>query len=275
MKATISEVADKMNEWTGNRGTFKFIKGRFANGHGWSLMTTPGNAEKRQAELRALIGKEGDYVLEPDKEYNGVQQWRLKDYPGKAPQGGGGFGGKGYTVAWANTREGEVFRSASIQAQVALKCAVELYASMTSIDADGVLSAADKFHAWLTKHTPLPQEEAKPISHETAGTNGQVPHGPDKAVLSAWSQRLDPFAVNTDKLNAMLPEIKAIAHPPTLGSVWKMVCEFAEANNQFWNDEYKRFASRVMDPAPSQDDGIPFSWLVGMAMTAISAGFLA
>lgn len=168
---TIKTVFEQMNSWKGEKGEFKFIDGEFEDGLRFSYMAKPDNAAKVQEELRALIGKPGDFAGEEKTDNQGRVKFRLKDYPGKVKTGGFGGGAKApYQIAWANTKEGQQFTTASIQAQQALKCAVELVAAgwikaepaptpQSLVDATTFM--ANAFHLWLFKATPAPQE-AKP-----------------------------------------------------------------------------------------------------------------
>jgi len=89
MNLTIQTVDPSTRTWEGPKGTIEFISGQFTDGSGWSLGAKPENAQKRIAELSALIGQPGDYEVEEKPEYQGVKQWKMKSWPGKPTFGGG------------------------------------------------------------------------------------------------------------------------------------------------------------------------------------------
>ena len=89
MNLTIQTVDPSTRTWEGPKGTIEFISGQFTDGSGWSLGAKPENAQKRIAELSALIGQPGDYEVEEKPEYQGVKQWKMKSWPGKPVFGGG------------------------------------------------------------------------------------------------------------------------------------------------------------------------------------------
>lgn len=165
MKATIKSVNEKTHDWQGQKGTFTFIEGWFESGIRWSFMTKPETASARKAELSALIGKEGEFSGEMKQDNRGEDVFRMKEYPGKSASGGfggGGGGGRSYQLAWNQTREGELYRTATIQAQVALKAAVDLAVAGKLAEDETVLGVADTYREWLNKVTPAPAEAPKP-----------------------------------------------------------------------------------------------------------------
>lgn len=96
MKKTIQTLSSEPKLWTAKDGsyTLAFIEGMFTDGSSFSYGAKPETFEKRLEELRALVGKEADYELEDKGQYQGTQQYKLRNYPGK-PQprnfGGGGM----------------------------------------------------------------------------------------------------------------------------------------------------------------------------------------
>lgn len=96
MKKTIQTLSTEPKLWTAKDGsyTLAFIEGQFTDGSSFSYGAKPETFEKRLEELQALVGKETDYELEDKGLYQGTQQYKLRNYPGK-PQprnfGGGGM----------------------------------------------------------------------------------------------------------------------------------------------------------------------------------------
>lgn len=170
-----------------------FINGHFADGRKFTRMEEMGEAAKVQADLCALVGKPGDFTLEPRTDKNGQPQQTIKAYPG-APEkkwGGAGGGGKTFSVAYANTIQGVLFTSGSIQAQTSLKSAVEVFANAKEPPTHAsILAYADAFHAWLASKTTAPAEAPKPAPEAAPVSNG--PSDYDKAKLVV-QEKIDAF----------------------------------------------------------------------------------
>ena len=155
MLLTIQTVDTATRTWEGPKGTIEFIQGQFTDGSGWSLGAKPENAQKRIAELQALIGVEGEYEVEAKPQYQGKDQWKLKSWPGK-PSFGGGGGGK--------SPRDEQFIQERMDRRTALMQAVATKSIVPPLDTDGpgarslwyadLKVMADEFYAWLRATTP-------------------------------------------------------------------------------------------------------------------------
>lgn len=132
--------------------TFSYRDGRdgaavdviFADGSEGSYASNPTNVEKHVTSLNALVDKESDFELEKRDDFNGIPQFKIRDYPGK-PTGGfqGGFQGGGGGAR--ETSEEREERQKLIVAQSAVKAAVELSASFED---------ADTRMEWVWEHAP-------------------------------------------------------------------------------------------------------------------------
>lgn len=136
-KQIIEDVLDEVREWTNQDGTLTlhFISGTFDDGDQWSIGVKPENVEATKKALIALIDKEREFTLEKGNEYNGVQQWKLKDYPGK-PKSSGDGGGKKSGGDWETFAERQQ-KNRSFQAQKA--------AGITSAVVSNMIAAGAKF----------------------------------------------------------------------------------------------------------------------------------
>ena len=235
MQCTVKTISDEVKEWTSPQGSvIKFLAGTFANGDGWSKGCKPENIDKTRAEFTALIGKEGDYELEAKSDYQGTKQWKIKSYPGRPSfSGGQGGGGKTYTVAFNNTREGCQYTTASIQAQVALKCAVELCAAGKFADDETTLSVAETFLDFLSRHTPAPAEPPKPA--EMPATLAAPPAGQSdadkarvfvKGKIDAFDavQNIDALQLLVENAKEIRARLKAKGMTELLGEIDSAIC---------------------------------------------------
>jgi hypothetical protein len=177
MKTTIESVKPEPRIWKEcPSGPLAFVEGAFTDGSGWSVGCKPDNSAKRMEEMKALIGQEGEFEVEPGKEYQGRKQWKLKAWPGKAP---GGFGqrggGGGFASAFKNTQAGMVIDQWHIGRSVALKAAIDLAVAGT-IEADSpeetlsrIVDFAEDFAGWLSKPCPHVPQEAPQAAPATNG----------------------------------------------------------------------------------------------------------
>lgn len=180
---TIKSIDSKIGgPWTNKKGVPQnFITGLLSDGRAFSAMVPVADIANAKTTFDSIVGKPGEFETSVRKDNQGNDVTSLWSWPGSPPKSfGGGGGGKGpYQIAYANTREGAAFTCASIQAQVALKCAVALFGISKEVPAQaGILAYADAFHAWLTKATPAPVEAPKPA--ETA-PQAKPPLEPDAA----------------------------------------------------------------------------------------------
>ncbi len=83
---TLERVDPTVREWQSPDGKIdlRYITVHFEGGTKGSVATKPESLDKRLGQLKELIGKPGEYVLDGEK---------VKDWPGKAPAGGFGGGG--------------------------------------------------------------------------------------------------------------------------------------------------------------------------------------
>ncbi len=157
--------------------------------------------QKHIDALKGLIGKPGEFVLEERKEYMGIKQWKIKEYPGKAqPQGGGGFGGGGgggrapYVPAFHQTQEGMAYEQERMDRRTAIMQAV-IFANQAATTVippepahqrmDLVLAAADAIYEWLRSNVPA---EKAPASHAVGLADKPAPH--QKSVFEDYLEAL-------------------------------------------------------------------------------------
>lgn len=176
MRMTITSVDQQHRIWDGGaNGPLAFVQGSFSDGSGWSIGCKPDNAEKRKEEMRALIGQEGEYEIEPKADFQGKKQWKVKNYPGKAGPGGFGgarSGGGSFASAFKNTKDGMMMDHWHISRSVALKAATDICAAGFFKDKGDqaglmgvVIECADDFAEWLNKPCPhVPQESPQTTS---------------------------------------------------------------------------------------------------------------
>jgi hypothetical protein len=150
MNLVIQTVSDDTRTWDGPNGTIEFLSGMFTDGSDWSLGCKPENVEARKAELKALIGQDGDFELEAKPEYQGRVQWKLKSWPGK-PSFGSSGGSKTAGGSWYNSEVGVHFTQERMDRRTALMQA----ATVVGRDVD-ILAYADSYYAWLRKTSGTP-----------------------------------------------------------------------------------------------------------------------
>jgi hypothetical protein len=68
INATITHVSDQTREWDGPNGKLVFIKGQFDDGSAWDIAVKPDNVAKRIDEMKSLVDKPGEYVVEEGRE---------------------------------------------------------------------------------------------------------------------------------------------------------------------------------------------------------------
>ena len=192
INATITHVSDQTREWDGPNGKLVFIKGQFDDGSAWDIAVKPDNVAKRIDEMKSLVDKPGEYVVEEGKEYKGQKQWKLKEWPGKPQPGGGGGGfrggGGGAGTSYKYSEQGAKEERDSIQRQTAL-----IQAVLTSKDdttkpttAETVLEVADKYYEWLCRGVPSQpvQKTFDQLKQEPGMTTGdKIPAKGGKSVL--------------------------------------------------------------------------------------------
>jgi hypothetical protein len=94
-KATkvIEYVQPSPRKWENPKGPdLFFISVNFSDGTEGSVGAIESKVAETQDSLAALKGQPVEFELKAGKEYNGIQQFKLYDWPGK-PQGLGGSGG--------------------------------------------------------------------------------------------------------------------------------------------------------------------------------------
>lgn len=68
----------------------------------------------------------------------------------------------------------------------------------------------------------------------------------DQAIVDAWKAKLDPDTVNCERLNAMLPELKAAPiNNLTMLAIFKEMKIFAKQWELEWSDESKKFHEKA------------------------------
>lgn len=144
-KMTITQVSDEPRIWEGGQyGPLAFIKVTFEDGSQGDVACKPDNAENVIGILNGLKGKESDFQLEAKADYQGIKQWKIKDYPGKPGQQSGGGSGGGFK---GGGQRHDPQTNASIEAQVAAKIAGEMalgmLANKTLADNDPVAFIAE------------------------------------------------------------------------------------------------------------------------------------
>lgn len=89
----IDYVQPSPRKWENPKGAdLFFVSVNFADGTEGSVGVIEPKVTEAMTSLAALRGSPAEFELKAGKEYNGVQQWRLYDWPGK-PSGLGGSGG--------------------------------------------------------------------------------------------------------------------------------------------------------------------------------------
>ena len=219
MKATIKFINDKIGESNGQYGPMRYIRGEFTDGSKWMNSCKAENLDKRLNAIKELVGKEAEFTGETKTNQYGTE-FTFKTLPGQQPFGGGGFGGGGaktYTVAWANTRDGEMYRCASIQAQVAIKTAAELCIAGKFAEDETLVVAADMILGWLKKNTPAPAEAPKQEPPAQMAPPPSAGNDRDKAVaflkekISALEECVSPggLAILAENAKTLRERLKA------------------------------------------------------------------
>ena len=167
--ATITSVTGSKH-W---KGDAYFVEGEFADGSSWSSMTKDVYKDRREADLRALIGKPGEFEVEAGKEYMGKKQWRLKSWPGRPAQGAGGGGRGGFAPRYRDSEQGTREERDSIHRSVAAQEAIKMaVAGKIQPTPESVLGLANSLYAWLVDSPGKVQ--APPPSAEPAASQPQI-----------------------------------------------------------------------------------------------------
>lgn len=181
MNLTIERVYPKAREFSGKNGPLAAVKVLFSDQSEGDFLTTPDKASEHVERLTALVGKSSEFELDAarEREYNGVIQRAIKNYPGR-PQAGGGFGGgsRQFTPSYANTKEGQDAEQERMDRRTALMQAVSCLSQETS-NYGAVLEVAEQFYAWLRQsvsdapkppsglNTPKPVQNAAPQAQQS------------------------------------------------------------------------------------------------------------
>jgi hypothetical protein len=164
VQKTIDYVKPGTRTWTSPDGVvLHFITVIFADGDEGGVGNTAENIEKIRASLEELVGKSESYEVTDNGEYNNVQQWKIRQWPGK-PEGLGsgrkGGGGGGMT-----------------NAQAALMATCDLFSGTRKLDAD-IFVIADGLKAWLDGQSgqaaPAEEQPKEKPSAEQQATLPQV-----------------------------------------------------------------------------------------------------
>lgn len=179
---TIERVYPKAREFFGKNGPLAAVKVLFSDQSEGDFLTTPDKASEHVERLTALIGKSSEFELDAarEREYNGVLQRAIKNYPGR-PQSGGGFGGgsRQFTPSYANTEEGVKYVQQATDRRTALMQAVAFWGKDDRTVEIGIMNLADDFYAWLRQsvsdapkppsglNTPKPVQNASPQAQQS------------------------------------------------------------------------------------------------------------
>lgn len=142
MERTIEYVKPGVRDWHKDDKTFYFAECVFENGDEGSVLTmAKDTAEKVRDAFLAVKDTKLEFELEKGKEYNGVQSWKIKGFPGMPdlPKGGGGArgGGGGMSHAQAGLLAAASAMGPFLAAHPAL-----VGTSTESVDPDPDLTAA-------------------------------------------------------------------------------------------------------------------------------------
>lgn len=160
---------------------------QFDDGSQGEVATKKDKAEGIKEILKGLIGKDTEFVMDGEpRDFQGILQYKIKEYPGK-PAGGGGFGGGGGGSSWANSEIGQRFEQERMDRRTALMQAVAFGSDKSLAD---VQKAADALYAWLRQtagnvSTPAPAAQTASAattaapSGTTASTEKTVWAGPE------------------------------------------------------------------------------------------------
>lgn len=209
----------KTEPWNGPQGATWFVQGSFKDGSLFSRgAKSLENAQRLQAELEGLMGREGVFEVEDTgKEYQGRKKYKLTGWPGKPerPAFGGGGGRAPYQPRFRDTAEGFDEEGKRIFRSVALQEAVALCQSQAPIDEKSVVGVAEEFYRWLVgpqRATPASPAQVQAQSKQAAASfvdkakslfdtepqeRGQYEQ-PAKPAPSGFSNRACPNCGNTE-----------------------------------------------------------------------------
>jgi hypothetical protein len=168
LKKTISQVATEPRIWEGSQyGPLAFVKVTFTDSSQGDVACKPENAEKVIGILEGLKGQEHEFGLEAKDDYEGIAQFKIKDYPGKpGQQQGGGGGGGGF-------RSKSPEEQSSIRRQTALKSAAWVAAAAGVTSPEATIAVAESFYAWLSEGPQQPSADNSATPDEAgAETSG-------------------------------------------------------------------------------------------------------
>lgn len=144
MQATIRSVSPKPRVWDGPKGTLHFISVVFEDGSQGDYGAKPETSGQHIEALQALIGKPGDFELEPKPDYEGQKQFKIKGYPGQTVGKGGG---KQYTPSWNQTEAGARYHELKTDRRTAAMQAFSHAQPEDSVET--ILARASAVFKWL------------------------------------------------------------------------------------------------------------------------------
>jgi hypothetical protein len=202
MNKTILRIKERDGQlfrtWEGSFGPAATIDLMFVDGSEGSVNTKPEYAEKHVKALMAIVGQPGEFDVEEKPEYNGIPQFKVKEYPGKPTGqgqfGGGGGGGGGRGGGDWETHDERAFRTASIVAQVAAKLVAQHGGAIGAADfednvtrvARSIASATEAVRAeqkYPAKTAPAPAAPAAPAATGGPGPRASAPAVPMHAPI--------------------------------------------------------------------------------------------
>lgn len=182
-RRTIASVNDGFNPWDGPRGTVHYLEGYFTDGDKWSAGVKPENTEKARAKFNGLVGIEADFVLEHKGVFQDVDEWKLRDYPGKpagtipypgnggaasggsSPDAGSYSGGAGRAPAGSSSPTydvGEERRSIEAQGSRSSVERVICAAIEKGLQPDSIIPYLELLEQWTTRATQAVRLAARP-----------------------------------------------------------------------------------------------------------------
>lgn len=160
--------------WTGGKSPMWFPECRFADGSiGSGFAFSPSGAAEWIAAMQAVVDTAVEFELEDNDTWNGKQKWKIKDFPGKPANTGGGGARNSSASGMSHVQVGTM-AAASVMGPILATQEGGLMSP--ELVAANVQEVADILIDWLFKRRGGQTEEAQ---------NGDAPVGEAAGEVSA------------------------------------------------------------------------------------------
>jgi hypothetical protein len=181
-KATkvIEYVQPSPRKWENPKGAdLFFISVNFSDGTEGSVGSIESKVTETQDSLNALKGQAFEFELKAGKEYNGIQQFKLYDWPGKPSGLGGSGGGRGGGGGMSHSQAGYMAAASVLGPVIAQEMAMTKATVVDALIASRVVAMGELITEALFTRQPKQEteekkEEASPVPAAVSVTLAQL-----------------------------------------------------------------------------------------------------